>query len=278
MMIVSVLVVCVGVPLVFIFMGAFPPWLQSIGVHASPNFAGGYPIASFGTFDRQTSRLPPQLSAAGVERALAIRRFSVTKVAYHSLSGVGIAPRLNLVFEFDGQLPDPQNSSSKFSLTVIHVYIKAPGKTPGTAASDKVAEVEFVDPGWDYEVIIDGFHDQLRIFDSGGNLVGRGVGLYVDYQYAGDNGNSVRPERRVIATTITAALPMKLLGDPASGQWLYYVLVGLGDSRHPSMMLHSAPDGGLDVFCRAVPEGLAQPLSTASGKPILMPLLVSNNH
>lgn len=277
MMIVSVLVVCVGVPLVFIFMGAFPPWLKSVGVHASPNIAGGYPIAEFGVFDRQILGPLPDINAGEAERALAIRKFGVKRVAFRPYSGMGIAPRLNLVFEFEGPLPDPQGSSRKFSLTVIHVYIKAPGKTPGPVASDRAAKVEFADTGWDYQVIIDGFHDQASIFDVSGNLVGRGLGLYVDLAYAPDDGNSGRAQRRVIASTITAALPMELLGDPARGDWRYYVLVGLADSRHPSMMLHSAAGGGLNAFCRAVPKDQGSPQSTASGKPVLLPLLVSNH-
>ncbi len=278
MMIVSVLVVCVGVPLVFITMGHFPPLLKSAGVHPSPNIAGGYPIAEFETFDRHLPASLPDVDISEAERALAIRRFSVKKVAFRPFSGVGIAPRLNLVFEFEGPLPNPRDSSGKFSLTVIHVYIKAPGKTSGPVSSEKVARVGFTGAGWDYQVIIDGFHEQAGIFDVSGKPVGRGLGTYVDFTYAPDKGAVNGAKRRVAATTITAALPMGLLGDPAVGEWRYYVLLGLADSRHPSMMLHSSADGSPAAFCRAVPKEPGYLQATTEGKPLLAPLLVANNH
>lgn len=276
-MVFSILVVCVGIPMVFIFAGSFSAWLRTTGVHATPNLAGGTPIAQFATFDRQILGPALQGDIGEIEAALAIRKFSVRKVAFRPFSGMGIAPRMNLVFEFDGELPDPQNSSAKFSATVIHVYIKAPGKVPEPVASDKVAKVDFGGQEWSYQVIIDGFHDQARIFDVRGNLVGRGLGLYLDYDYAPTRDGGSSSKRRVEKTTLSAALPMDFIGDPAAGDWLYYVLVGAADSRHPSMMLHSAPDGGLSAFSRAVPQGPEQP-SAAGSRLRLLPLPVSNRN
>lgn len=275
MMILSILVVCIGVPMAFVFSGSFSTWLRSAGVHPTPNLAGGYAIAEFDAFSSQVIEPLPQVDVGILQRALAIHRFSVKKVAFRPLSGMGIEPRLNLSFDFEGQLPDPQNSAWKFSLTAIHVYIKVPGKTSGPIASDKVAQVDFGGHGWDYQVIIDGFHDQARIFDVDGNLVARGLGLYVDYSYAPESGKSGGTKRRASETSLTAALPMEQLGDPAKGDWQYYVLAGLADSRHPSMMLHSGPDGGLTLYSRAVPEDQREQ-PAPGGRPFLMPLLVSN--
>ncbi len=254
MMIVSMLVVCVVVPLGFILGGQFAGWLSSVGVHPSPNLADGYPIAEFEGFDGTPGTAPD---------ALAIRRFSVKKVSFRPLSGMGIAPRLNLCFEFDGSLPDPQNSVKGFSSTVIHVFLRAPGKPETPAVSERVPAVEFAGPAWTYQVIIDGLHDQARIYDNQGNLIGRGLGLYMRHE----DPPAIRVEGgpKVSRTLLTAALPMKQLGDPAVGDWLAYVIVGLSDARHPSMMLHSG-GGSLAAFRGALLD------AGRSGKPRLRPL------
>ncbi len=271
----SVLVVLVGVPMAFILAGSFSDWLRTTGVHANPNLTGGYPIAEFSVFERHWSGSPESAGFSQTENALAIRRFRIKKVAFRPMSGMGIEPRMNLIFEFDGELPDPHNSSQKFSATVVHVYIKAPGKKAEAVTSEKVARVDFGDEGWNYQVIIDGLHDQARVFDGSGTLVTRGLGLFVDYEYAPGSGSKRQAKRLPVKTTLTAALPMRSIGDPAVGDWQYYVLIGIADSRHPSMMMHSTPDGGLAIYSAAVPEG--QRLESATGaRPRLMPLVVTN--
>ncbi len=273
MMVLSILVVCVIVPLGFISAGKFSGWLSSQGIHASPNLAGGYPVADFGAFDRCLQDPPAGADLSQVERALALNRFSIRKVKFNRWSGMGIASRLNLSFEFDGQLPDPQNSTNKFSMTVIHVYLRAPGREIGPVTSGRAADADFVGPAWNYQVIIDGFHDQARIFNRKGDLVARGLGLYVDHEPAPAQGRRVGEGIKVARTRITAALPMDFLGDPAKGIWQYYVLVGLSDSRHPSMMLHSAGNAGPGAYCGALAR---DPSSTACGRPGLRPLAVTN--
>jgi hypothetical protein len=219
---------------------------------------------------------PPGASEAAIRNAIAVRRFSVKKVAFSRWAGAGIESRLNLAFEFEGRLPDPQNSSVRFSGTTIHVYIKVPGKSASSAASDKAARVGFSGVPWDYQVIVDGLHDQARVYDTGGNLVARGLGLYLDYTYAPDGPQAAGAARAIRSTSLTAALPMSVLGDPARGSWQYYVLVGLSDSRHPSMMLHSLPDGGLSIFTLAIGEHVPQPGPAGGPTPMLPALLVSN--
>ncbi len=277
MMVFSILVVLVGVPMAFVLAGSFSQWLSTTGVRATPNFAGGYPIAEFSVFERHMRGPAASADTSEVGKALAVSKFSVKKVAFRPMSGMGIEPRLNLIFEFDGELPDPHNSSRRFSATVMHVYIKAPGKKAGTITSGKVAAVDFGDEGWNYQVIIDGLHDQARVFDVGGSLVARGLGLFVNYEYASNSGNNKQAKRQVAKTVLTAALPQESIGDPAVGNWQYYVLVGMADSRHPSMMMHSAPDGGLAVYSAASPEERDQ-ASAAGTRPRLMPLVVSNRN
>jgi hypothetical protein len=273
MMIVAILAVCVLVPSGFMSAGPFARWLRSVGIHMSPNMADGYPIAEFTSFDRVFQDPLPGVDSSEVQRALAVRRFSVKKVAFRRWSGLGIAPRVNLSFDFDGQLPDPQNSPRGFSMTTIHVYIKVPGKQTEPVLSNKVAKVDFGSPGWNYQVIIDGFHDHAQVFDSRGNLVARGLGLYVDKEKIPVKGSGNGTGASAGRTRLTAALPLEYLGDPARGDWEFYVLVGLSDSRNPSMMLHSAADTRPSVFCAALTTNQQ---ATAGERPCLRPLAVRN--
>ncbi len=271
MMVFSVLVVCVGVPATFVLSGPFSSWLESAGLHLTPNLAGGYRVAEFTGFEPVVREVPAGVDPSEIRRALALRRFSISKVAFRKWSGVGIAPRLNLNFEFAGLLPNPQDSPQNFSMTVIHVYLKTPGSKEGPASSDKAANANFVGAAWNYQVIIDGFHDQARVYDRSGRLVARGLGLYVDRENAPSETRDDARQGEAATTRITAALPMEFLGDPSKGDWQYHVLVGLIDSRHPSMMLHSAADGSLRVFCGSFAgEG------KAGDKPGLRPLTVAN--
>jgi hypothetical protein len=107
--------------------------------------------------------------------------------------------------------------------------------------------------------------------------VAYGLGLYVDYEYPQEKGVKETAGRRASKTTVTAALPMARLGDPATGNWKYYVLIGPADSRHPSMMLHAGPDGALTLFSRAAP-GSGQDVASDTGRPVLTPILVSNRN
>lgn len=270
MMLVSVLAALVLVPAGFILSGRFTDWLKATGIHPSPNLADGFTLADF---DLQGSvHYRPSVGYDGDEarRALSLRRFAVKKVAFRPWSGAGISPRLNLCFEFDDRLPDPHASPSGFSMTVIHVYIKVPGKTAEPGATDKAANLDTEGMEWNYQVIIDGLHEKARIYDTRGNLASQGLGLYVESSGTKGTGR-VQPART--GTRITAALPMDFIGDPSRGEWRYYVLVGLSDSRNPSMMLHSGPNGALETYSGSVVES-GRP--AVDGKPRLRPLEVNN--
>jgi hypothetical protein len=275
MMVVSIVVVLVLVPMSFVLGGPFSRWLASAGVHAAPNLAGGRRVAELGGFQLCL----PQHPSPGVgdeqeiRKALAIRGFSVAKVAFRPGSGMGIAPRLNLVLDFDGELPDPHVSAKGFSLTVVHVYIHAPNAGQRPVSSARVAGVDFAGPRWDYQVIIDGFHDQARIFDTEGKLLGRSLGLYLRPEPAIRAGRIEAARSRVVTTRLTAALPLELVGDPERGEWAYYVLVGVADSTSPSLMRHSGPAGRLEPFAGVV-AGEWRP--DAMARPRLRPLIVKN--
>jgi hypothetical protein len=275
MMAVSIVVALFLVPAGFMLSERFNAWLESAGVRSSPNLADGRVIAELDDFELS---IPDVLrrgasDAQAIEKALAIRRFSVRKVAFRPGSGMGIAPRLNLSFEFDGELPDPHDSTKGFSLTVVHVYIRAPGAASHAASSSRVASVDFIGPAWTHEVVIDGFHEQARIFDAEGKLVGRGLGLYVRPERAKPSARDVKEQPPVVKTRLTAALPLELVGDPERGDWAFYVLVGVVDSTSPTMMRHSEPAGELELFAGAMSEGWR---NGATPRPRLRPLIVQN--
>jgi hypothetical protein len=261
-MIVSILVVCVLVPMGFIFSGKFSRLLESLGMKTSPNFNDGYVIAEFvDPADDLVVPIPGNEMYKDAANALDIRKFAVKKVKFHALSGMGIAPRFNLTFEFNGKLPNPYESKQKFSLPVIHVYINHHGKTIEKKITKKAqfANIDFTEEEWDYQVVIDGMHDQARIYDPNGQLLGHSLGLYINYQQDKEAPKTQaktkqqpkpstqdRPSRGT--TRITVGLPMKILGDPAKGEWSYYVFIGLVDLRNPSMMFASEESPYPQVF------------------------------
>jgi len=294
MMVVAVLFVLIVVPMAFVMGGQFATVLESAGVRLSPNIDDGLVISEFDDAAADLLReIPPGEIFEEASRALDIRRFSVKKVAFRRFSGIGIEPRLNLVFCFDGVLPNPFQSDQRFSLPVIHVYIKAPDGAVEAVDSDKVADVDLAGDGWDYQVIVDGFHESARIYDTRGTLVGKGLDLFVkhtneprvfeaDKVTAGlEKGRQPstaveeeQPEREV--TRITAALPMELLGDPERGEWRYYVLVGLADLSSPSMLYPSQQTGEPEIFDCVLPPGVDAAAKAPDGRSRLTPLVVKN--
>jgi hypothetical protein len=236
----------VGIPFVMMAIGLLNDGrLASLGIHTNPNYAGGVVIAEFADPANDLLQpLPEAFVSAAYKNALDLRSFSVTKVAFPPFAGQGIAPRLNLVFEFDGQLPNPYESQHQFSLSVLQVFLDAPNLSSAPAASERIPEVAFADNTWDFQVVIDGFHDQARIYDARGTLIGHSLGIYVKYvtdeSPEGPVSKTAMPDGEknvhITKTRITAALPITLVGDPAHGKWEYYVVIGLADLRSQTGM------------------------------------------
>lgn len=262
-MILSILVVCVIVPIGFIFSDKFGNFLESLGMKTSPNFNDGYVVVEGeDPGDDLLRPLPGSDIYKHAATSLDLRKFSVKKVRFNPLSGVGIAPRVNLVFEFDGKLPNLYELKSKFSFPVIHVFIDDHSKVPGKSQPNKARFANIDSPalGWDYQVVIDGLHDQARIFDPGGELLGHGLGLYLNYiqekHAAPVTQSKAKPQPQTPGqapllnekTRITAGLPLKLLGDPAKGEWSFYIFIGLVDLGNPTMMFTAEGSAFPEVF------------------------------
>lgn len=219
--------------------------LALIGLHTNPNYNGGIIIARFD--DPAGDLIDPVPDAfKGYKNAFDIRSFTVARVVFSRLSGMGIAPRLNLVFEFDGRLPDPYDSSLQFSLPAIQVFINAPDRSftspllPGIALTGKE---------WDFQVCIDGLHGQARIYDTRGTLIGEGLSIAIKHITA-DNSDEIskthipdkRQEDLITSTSLNVALPLDLIGDPLTGAWEYYVVIGMPDLNSPGGISSSVFD------------------------------------
>lgn len=288
MMVIALFFVLIVVPAVFVMSDRFADLLQSSGVRLNPNIDGGRVIAEFEDAAADLLReIPPGRSFEDASRALDIRRFSVKKVAFRPYSGMGIEPRLNLVFQFDGVLPNPMQSDRQFSLPVIHVYIKAPGQDVQPVETDRMAHVDLEGSDWTYQVIIDGFHESARIFDTGGNLLANGLDLFVKNRReervfeadkvtaALEKGQKKEPAMKEV-TRITAALPMELLGDPEQGEWRFFVVVGLADLGSPSMLYPRRKPEEPEIFDCVLPDEAEEFGITADGRFRLAPLVVKN--
>ncbi|MBN2541266.1 hypothetical protein JXI42_00210 [bacterium] len=281
MMTLAVIVVLGVLPLGYYLMEVSEGLLKDSKIRMTPNIDDGYLIAEFEDPQGDLLReIPEEIEFGEIRRALDIIEFSVKKVEFNPLAGLGIEPRVNLVFKFNGKLPNPQGSAQGFSLPALHVYIDTPGKNSQGAVSDRAADAELGKRSWDYQVIVDGMHELPRIFDREGNLLMMGLGLYVNYEPK----EGVEPiswvdtssynERDVKYSSITAALPLKALGNPSEGKWVFYVLVGLADLRSSSMMYSSGDDKGTWVF-DAVRPGFSNDLSIMDGETsYLFPLVL----
>jgi len=274
MMIVSIVIVLIFTPLVFINAGIFEKFLISSRIINSPNLKDGYLIAEFNDpADDILLQLPHETIYDDARNTLDIRKFSVKKVAFNALSGVGIDARLNVCIEFDGKQPNPFDFKNGFSFPVIHVYLKTPDTQKTQIMSDKTINVNFDEGRWNYQVIIDGMHEQARVFDNIGKFLFNGLGLYVKYEY--EKGYKGK-QNHITKTIITAGLPLKLIGDPAYGKWKYYVVTGLLDVKNPSMLYRPLEDSS-DVFDYVASDSSSRFEIDSSGRLSLFPLIVDNS-
>jgi hypothetical protein len=274
MMIASIIVVLIVVPLIFMNGKLFENFLKSSNVKISPNLNDGYLISEFtdpsGDLLRQ---MPDDTIYKAASNSLDIVKFSVKLVKFNPFSGLGIDSRMNLCFEFNGQQPNPFGSSKKFCLPVMHVYIKTPEKTCTAINSDKIAKVIFDDSGWNYQVIIDGMHEQARIFGTDGSLIGEGLGLYLSYDY--EDTNDIKGNKKIRTTKITAGLPLNIVGDPSYGDWKFYAIVGLLDVRKPSMLFPPENEMSSDIYDCVLPDNIKQLNINNDGRYILPPFKVT---
>jgi hypothetical protein len=153
------------------------------------------------------------------------------------------------------------------------VYMKTPDSKVLPCVSDKTAKVTFQKDGWNYQAIIDGMHEQARVFDSHGKFLFDGLGLYINYEYEkGYQGN----QNKIIKTKITAGLPLQETGDPSKGDWQFYVVVGLLDVKQPSLLYQTGKDSS-NVFDYIASHSSNQIEIDASGRFSLSPLIVNNS-
>jgi hypothetical protein len=271
MMTVSIIIILIFMPLVFIKSKTFEEFLISTGIKNSPNVNDGYLIAEFDDPSGDVLlSLPRDSIYQDALNTLDIRKFSVKKVEFNALSGVGIDARLNVCFEFDGRQPNPFEFKHGFSFPVMHVYIKTPDAKISQSTSTKTANVNFDNERWNYQVIIDGIHEQARVFDHNGEFLFNGLGLYVRHEY--EKGHKGK-QNYITKTRITAGLPLKLIGDPADGEWKYYIVTGLLDVKDPSMLYRSEKDSS-NVFDYIASDTLSRFETDSSGRLSLSPLIV----
>lgn len=273
-MIVSIVLVLFVIPLVFINAKIFEEFLISSGIKNSPNLKDGYLIAEFNDPAGDILlQLPHVTIYDNARNTLDIRNFSVKKVAFNSLSGVGIDARLNVCIEFDGKQPNPFDFKNGFSFPVIHFYLKTPGTQKTQIMSDKAANVNFDEGGWNYQVIIDGMHEQARVFDNTGKFLFNGLGLYVKFEY--EKGYKGK-QNHITKTIITAGLPLELIGDPVYGKWKYYIVTGLLDVKNPSMLYQPREDSS-NVFDYVTSDSSSRFEIDSSRRVSLSPLVVNNS-
>lgn len=236
--IVIFIIAAAALPFASIISNKLTGLLTAKGVRLIDNVDDGRVIAEFEDSDPQLLHpVPPYLQKLGIDgHTILVRKFSLKKISFSKFAGAGIDARLNLVFEFQGKLPNPHELKAGFGEPVIHVYIDAPEKSPDKTnlplRSARAASFEFGNNAWDFQVIIDGYHEQPRIFTAAGELLGTGLGMYI------------RADKN---TRMTAALPLDLIGDPSRGDWTFIVMTGLSDLQSLTMMSPPTKEGEIGI-------------------------------
>lgn len=242
LLIVIFIIAAAALPFASIISNKLTDLLTAKGVRLIDNGNDGQVIAEFEDPDPQLLRsIPPYLQKLGIdEHTIMIRKFALKKIRFSKFAGVGIDARLNLVFEFQGKLPNPHDLKAGFGEPVIHVYIDAPGKSPGKTGLPlhpaRAVNFDFENNSWDFQVIIDGYHEQPRIFNAAGEVLGTGLGIYTRTDPTDKN------------TIMTAALPLDLIGDPVRGEWTFIVMTGLSDLQSLTMMSPPAKEGEIGIY------------------------------
>ncbi|MCG2811075.1 MAG: hypothetical protein L6428_06430 [Candidatus Aminicenantes bacterium] len=262
------LAVLVIVPLCFMLSDRFTLALKSLGVQLHPNLDDGKKLA-----EGMVIASPP-VKEALYDRNNAdlrnMRSFAVKEVVFRRFSGMGIADRLNLSFEFAGKLSDPHQSSQHFSNIVIHIFFGG-GKTkkkPTTESPRIIPPVAFQEGSWQYQVIIDGFHDQPRIYDENGRLIALGLGLYLKQENWDGKGDG-----KIVSTRLTAALPRGLIRSLLKKPIRFYIIAGAPDLRSPCL-LRLDESGRLADYATYKPDEKDAVAIDGAGRPILRPLIL----
>lgn len=262
------LAVLVIVPLGFILSDQFSLALKSMGFRLHPNLDGGKELAEGMVFAS-----PPVKEAISDDTKADLRNmrsFALKEVVFRRFSGMGIADRLNLSFEFAGKISDPHQSSQHFSNIVIHVFF---GRGEATRKSDAESPpinfpAAFREGSWQYQVIIDGFHDYPRIYDENGRLVALGLGLYLKQE----NWDG-KEEGKPVSTRLTAALPRRLFQSLLKEPVYCYLIAGSPDLGGPGL-LRLDPSGRLAEYATYKPDEKDAVAIDDAGRPILHPLIL----
>jgi hypothetical protein len=260
--------VLVIVPLGFMLSDRFTLVLKSLGVQLHPNLDDGKKLV-----EGMIIASPPVKEALydGNKADLRnMRSFAVKEVVFRRFSGVGIADRLNLSFEFNGKLSDPQQSSQHFSNIAIHVFFGGgiTEKEPAAASSPIIPPVAFQEGPWQYQVIIDGFHDLPRIYDKNGQLIALGLGLYLKWENRDGKGDG-----KVVSTRLTAALPRSMFRSLLKKPMRFYIIAGAPDLRSPCL-LRLDESGRLADYATYGTDEKDTVAIDGAGRPILHPLIL----
>lgn len=227
--------------------------LEKIGIRNNPEFDDGELIVCF---DDQDETFPSLVSnGTALFKAPDLVSCSVKRVHIPAIAGVSIEPRLNLSFIFDGDLLD--ESKTETASPIINVFIDSPVKGSSVNYTEDESGFLVGSKDWDFHVLVDCLNDFIRIEDNAGNFLADGIAIY----------SSSYEDDQHLVTRFTAALPLKLIGDPNKGKWNLYVATSF------------FPQGGVDlldgnsvpVFCDAI-RSIVETSSGSASHIRLLPL------
>ncbi|MBN2533391.1 MAG: hypothetical protein JXB88_10885 [Spirochaetales bacterium] len=244
-------------------------YLYSTGLRINANYTGGRVLGEITDPEGDVLlQIPDSFHYKSISNSLDSTCFSVRLVRFPFPSGQGIENHLNLVAEFNGKFSDPLDLHNGFGCNVIHFYIDSPYVKSLKTNSEKAAAITFSSGSWDYQVIVDGFHDKARIYNNTGNLI-RESTVYVREEKVPAPGLE-KEKWQVKKTSVIATIPLSFSGDVLKGEWHYYALTGIADITSLSFLF--APDKTANVYDAinykksSDAEGILTPLVIKDGK------------
>lgn len=190
LMLLAIALILLGIPALGVGGVVLLNRLYSRGFTINENYSGGKLVGSWEDMKDDLAPLPAGLPS-NAPGSLDVVRFTARTQEFTPWAGLGMEPRLNLIFDFKGTLVNEAMSSVGFSLPVIRVEMEGP------AAGERLT------------VIMDGFHNQARIYRADGSYAAEGIDLYVDDTNIekGPNQKPVVSGDRVVASLPLAVFP-----------------------------------------------------------------------
>jgi hypothetical protein len=278
LIVLSIVIVLSAMPVFFYYLPYFKREMAKMSIKIDDNFTGGKKIAQFTDPRNDTETIPRSnplyTDIENYKSRMDLTYLQISKVEFGESSIIGIEDRINFTLGFNHLYGDIHEEEFKSHLPTIHLYISSPGENNCISSNPFLAHVRFTYP-WQYQVIIDPFHDRPRIYDCRGKLLGHALSLELMMMkkmiYGSPNfGNKVSSGSGT--DRIRMGIALSQLNSMKPGKWMIYIFTGYPHNNKTSSLRSYDQLKIAEVFDQFSPESLI-PIKTSHGDyPQVFPL------